>query len=360
MRIDSEQLAQHLARGIGPLYTVVADEPLLALEAGDRLRVRARELGYAERTLLVAEAGFDWSALAQAGASLSLFAQQRLIELRIPNGKPGVAGAEAIERYCGQLAPDTVTLVHLPGLDWKTAQADWVHALERAGALVEARAVVRERLPQWLSGRLARNGQSAGPETLQFIADRVEGNLMAAWQEVQKLSLLLPAGPLEDAAVRKAVLDVARFEIDDLTSALLAGDRVHYVRVANGLAAEGAALPLLLWALANDLRAAHRVAAALARGQTMPNALREGQVFGPRRSWIERAAQRWTLNDTQAALDRTARIDRIVKGIERGDAWDELRALGLALTAAKPARAPRRQNAGAQAGAQARAPASRA
>lgn len=340
MRIDSEQLPQHLARGLGPLYTVVADEPLLALEAGDRLRARARALGYAERTLLVAEPGFDWGALAQAGASLSLFAQQRLIELRIPNGKPGVAGAEAIERYCQGLAPDTVTLVHLPGLDWKAAQASWVQALERAGALVEARAVVRERLPQWLSGRLARNGQNAEPETLQFIADRVEGNLMAAWQEVQKLSLLLPAGKLEDQAVRKAVLDVARFEVDDLTAALLAGDRAHYVRVVNGLAAEGAALPLLLWALANELRATHRVAAALARGQTMPNALRESQVFGPRRGWIERAAQRWTPTQTQAALLRSAHIDRIVKGIERGNPWDELRELGLALTASKPARAP--------------------
>ncbi len=338
MRIDSEQLPQHLARGTGALYTVLGDEPLLALEAGDQLRAHARSLGYTERTLLVAEPGFDWGSLAQAGASLSLFAQQRLIELRIPNGKPGVAGAEAIERYCERLAPDTVTVVHLPALDWRTAQAPWVQALERAGVLVEARAVPRERLPQWLSRRLARSSQSAGPETLQFIADRVEGNLMAAWQEVQKLSLLLPAGKLDDQAVRKAVLDVARYEVDDFTAALLTGDRTHYVRVANGLAAEGAALPLLLWALANELRAAHRVVGALARGQTMPDALREGQVFGPRRGSIERAAQRWSASVTQSALLHAARIDRIVKGIERGDPWDELRRLGIALTAAKPAR----------------------
>src|SRR5690606_31323652 len=197
MRIDSEQLPQHLARGIGPLYTLMAEEPLLALEAGDRLRSRARELGYGERTLLVAEAGFDWGRLAQAAASLSLFAQRRLIELRIPNGKPGVAGAEALERHCARLAPDTVTLVHLPALDWKAAQASWVQTLERAGVLVEARVVTRERLPQWLAARLARNDQSADPETLQFIADRVEGNLLAAWQEVQKLALLLPAGKLD-------------------------------------------------------------------------------------------------------------------------------------------------------------------
>jgi DNA polymerase III subunit delta len=338
MRIDSEQLTQHLARGLGTLYTVLGDEPLLALEAGDQLRAHARSLGYIERTLLVAEPGFDWGSLAQAGASLSLFAQQRLIELRIPNGKPGVAGAQAIERYCERLAPDTVTVVHLPALEWRAAQAPWVQALERAGILIEARAVPRERLPQWLSRRLARSGQSAEPETLQFIADRVEGNLMAAWQEVQKLSLLLPAGKLDDQAVRKAVLDVARYEVDDFTTALLTGDRAHYVRVVNGLAAEGAALPLLLWALANELRAAHRVVGALGRGQSMPDALREGQVFGPRRGWIERAAQRWSASLTESALLHAARIDRIVKGIERGDPWDELRRLGIALTAAKPAR----------------------
>lgn len=338
MRIDSEQLAQHLARGIAPLYTVVAAEPLLALEAGDRLRARARELGFGERTVLVAEPGFDWGSLAQASASLSLFAQQRLIELRIPNGKPGVAGAEAIERYCERLAPDTVTLVHLPELDWKSLQAGWVQALERAGILVEARVVTRERLPQWLAARLAGNGQRAQPETLAFIADRVEGNLMAAWQEVQKLALLLPPGPLEHEAVRSAVLDVARFEADDLTAALLAGDRTHYLRVIDVLQSAGAALPLLLWALANELRAAHRVVAHLGRGQAMPDALREAQVFGPRRGSIERAARRWSCPAIQEALLHAARIDRIVKGLEPGDAWDEMRVLGLALTAPDRAR----------------------
>jgi DNA polymerase III subunit delta len=338
MRIDSEQLPPHLARGIGPLYSVVADEPLLALEAGDALRVRARELGFGERTLLVAEPGFDWGSLKQAGASLSLFAQQRLIELRIPNGKPGTAGGEAIERYCAALAPDTVTLVHLPALDWKTLQTAWFQALERAGTIVEARAVTRDRLPQWLSARLARNGQSGDAATLQFIADRVEGNLLAAWQEVQKLSLLLPAGKLAPETVRKAVLDVARFEVDDMMTALLAGDRAHYVRVVDALAAEGAALPLILWALASDLRSAHKVVTALARGQAMANALRESQVFGPRRDGIARAAQRWTLPQVQRALAHAARIDRVVKGLEPGSAWDELRNLGIALTQLKAAR----------------------
>jgi DNA polymerase-3 subunit delta len=340
MRIDSEQLDKHLARGMQPLYTVLGAEPLLALEAGDRLRERARELGCEERTLLVVESGFDWKRLGEAAASLSLFTQKRLIELRVPTGKPGVAGAEAIERHCRELAPDTVTLVHLPALDWKSTQAGWFQALEGAGPVIESRPVLRERLPQWLAARMARNGQRADAATLAFIADRVEGNLLAAWQEVQKLALLLPQGELAAETVRRAVLDVARFDAEDLCAALLAGDRAHFVRVVDGLQAEGAGLPLLLGMLTYDLRGAYKVGTALARGQAPANALREAQVFGPRRNLMEPAARRWTAPQLRAALAHAARIDRIVKGLEPGAAWDELRLLGIALSADAPPRAP--------------------
>jgi DNA polymerase-3 subunit delta len=343
MRIDSEQLPRQLDRGLAPIYTLVAGEPLLALEAGDRLRARARELGYGSRTLLVSEPGFDWAQLAHAGASLSLFADKRLIELRIPNGKPGVAGAAAIERYCSTPAPDTVTLVHLPAMEWRALQASWVQALERAGALVEARPIPRERLPQWLSGRLAQNGQSAAAETLRFIAERVEGNLLAAWQEVQKLALLLPPGKLDHEAVRKAVLDVARFDIDDVMTALLKGDRAHFVRVVDGLENEGAPLPLLVAILASELRSAHRAGAAVGRGQPVQNAVREN-ASGPRRGWMELAVQRWTLPQLQEALLDCARIDRIVKGLEPGASpWIALRQLGIGLTAARSAPRPRQR-----------------
>jgi len=336
MRIDSEQLSQHLARGLGPLYTIVAEEPLLALEAGDQVRARAREAGYAERTLLVVESGFDWGSLAAAGANLSLFSQQRLIELRIPNGRPGVAGADAIEHYCGNLAPDTVTLVHLPAMDWKALQAAWFQSLETSGVVVQARAVERAQLPRWLAGRFAQNRQSVDEPTLQFIADRVEGNLLAAWQEVQKLALLFPAGKLAADEVRKAVLDVARFDVDDVSTALLAGNGAQFVRVLDHLEAEGAGLPLVLWTVTNDLRAAYAVGRALERGVPAATALREARVFGPRRASIERAARRWNARGIEAALLRSARIDRLSKGLGRGAAWDELRELGLALSAPQP------------------------
>ncbi len=333
MRIDSEQLPQQLKRGLASLYTIVGEEPLLALEAGDRLRAQARELGYAERTLLVAETGFDWGELAAAGASLSLFSEQQLIELRIPNGKPGVAGAEAIARYCARLAPDTVTLVHLPAMDWKAVQAEWFKALEAQGTVVEARTINRTHLPRWLAGRLAQHGQSADEQTLQFIAERVEGNLLAAWQEVQKLSLLFPAGKLDPAAVRKAVLDVARFDIEDASSALLAGNVEHFLRILDHLEAEGAALPLVLWSVTNDLRSAYALGRALDRGAPIANALREAKIFGPRRNAVERAAGRWTAKHLQTALLRSAGIDRLVKGLGRGNPWDELRDLGVSLSA---------------------------
>lgn len=343
MRIDAEQLPKQLERGLASLYTIVGEEPLLALEAGDRLRATAREQGYTERTLLVVESGFDWGSLGAAGASLSLFSERRLIELRIPNGKPGVAGAEAISAYCGNLAPDTITIVHLPAMDWKAVQAEWFQALDHAGTIVEARVVERARLPRWLAARMAVNGQNTDEETLQFIADRVEGNLLAAWQEVQKLALLFPAGKLDAGPVRKAVLDVARFDIDDASAALIAGNGAQFVRILDHLQAEGVGLPLVLWAVTNDLRGAYMLGRALDRGLPVAAALRDAKIFGPRRNTMERAATRWSAAQLRQALVRSAGIDRMIKGLGRGDPWDELRDLGLSLSA--PARPPVRRSA---------------
>lgn len=331
MRVDSEQLPQQLARALAGLYIIVGEEPLLALEAGDRLRAAAREHGYTERTLLVVESGFDWGSLGAAGASLSLFGERQLIELRIPNGKPGVAGAEAIVGYCRALPPDTITVVHLPAMDWRAVQAEWFQTLEQTGTVVEARAVERKRLPRWLAARLALNGQRTDEATLQFIADRVEGNLLAAWQEVQKLALLFEPGHLAPADVRKAVLDVARFDVEDASSALLAGDGTHYVRILDHLQAEGVGLPLLLWAVSNDLRSAYALGRALDRGVPMAGALKEAKIFGPRRGVMERVASRWSAAELRRALLRCAAIDRLIKGLGRGDPWDELRDLGLSL-----------------------------
>ncbi len=205
-----EQLEAHLARELKPLYVIHGDEPLLALEAADAIRARARANGFSERVVLAAERGFHWGELRASGASRSLFGDKKLIELRLASGKPGADGAEAIEALCAKLPPDALTVVTLPRLDKAGQTSPWFRALERQGTVVNVYPVERGRLPEWIAARLARHKQRASAETLQFLTDCVEGNLLAAHQEIQKLALLLPAGELEFDAVREAVMNVAR------------------------------------------------------------------------------------------------------------------------------------------------------
>lgn len=334
MRLTTEQLPRELARGMRPLYTVYGPETLLALEAEDRIRAAARAAGYVEREVLTAEPGFRWSDLRLAGQNLSLFGSRRLVELRIPSGKPGTEGATAIEAYVRDLPPETVTLIALPEMDWRAVKAAWFAALEAAGVLVAANPVPRAELPRWLAGRLASQGQSADDATLRFIADRVEGNLLAARQEVEKLALLCPPGALAFAEVEQAVLDVARYDPFALGEALFAGDLAFLARMLRGLEGEGVAAPMALWAVAEEVRTVARVAAALAAGESEPAALKAAKVWGPRQARVARAARRVSLAELEDALMAAAEIDLIVKGLQRGDAWRELGRLALSLAGA--------------------------
>jgi DNA polymerase-3 subunit delta len=331
MRLDSEQLAQHLKRGLKALYTVYGEETLLALEATDRIRACARAAGHTEREVLIAEPGFNWSSLAASGSSLSLFGSHRVLELRIPSGKPGADGAEAIKRYAGDLPPDTVTLVLLPKLDKTTLASAWFEALEAAGVCVAANPVPAARLPQWLAGRLEQQGQRADAQTLQFLADMVEGNLLAAQQEVQKLALLFPPGELALEAVEAAVVDVTRYDVFKLGEALLAGDRARFVKMLEGLKAEGVAPPLVLWAIAEEIRALARVQAGTAAGRSLSVALREARVWGARSELLSRALGRLRPAELEDALLHAAETDGTIKGLSRADVWDELLRLGLRL-----------------------------
>ena len=254
MKIATRQLAQHLKKGLAPLYAVHGAEALLALEAGDAIRAAARQSGCAEREVFHAEPGADWSKLGASAANLSLFSSRRILEIRIPTGKPGAEGGKALEALCKLLPDDTVVLVMLPELEWQQFKTAWFSALEGAGTVVEARAVSREELPQWLAERLAAQRQRASVETLEWMADRVEGNLLAAKQEVEKLALLLPAGEITLEAIRESVTDVSRFERDALIDAIHAGEPGRIARAVDSLEAEGEPLPLLLWALTEELR----------------------------------------------------------------------------------------------------------
>ncbi len=338
MRITTEQLQQRLAREFRTLYTVFGDEPLLALEASDRIRAKARAEGYSEREILTADSGFRWNQLALAGGSQSLFASRKLLELRIPTGKPGAEGSAALQAYCEAPPAETVTLVYLPDVDWRQQKTGWFEALERAGVMVEAKDVPRKALPQWLAGRLRAQNQEADDETLEFIADRVEGNLMAAHQEVQKLALIFPAGQIAFEQVRDAVLDVARYDVFNLGPALLEGDPLHLARMLDGLQGEGTAPPLVLWATCEEIRAIGKVITGRSAGKPLPMLWREAKVWGAaHQDLMQQNVKRFSLAQISEALRHAAAIDRMIKGLAKGDVWDELLQLGLRFARSAPA-----------------------
>ena len=331
MSLRAEQLEAHLSKSLAGVYVVHGDEPLLALEAADAIRAAARKKGCEEREVFTAERGFDWSELLQAGASQSLFGGRKIIELRIPSGKPGTQGAAAIQAYCERLGRENVTLVSVPRLRKDEQNARWFAALAGAGIVVNVYPVERTRLPDWIGARLARQGQRASPEALGFLADRVEGNLLAAHQEVQKLGLLLPRGELSAAQVNEAVANVARYDAYDCAAALLAGDAARYVRVLDGLRGEGESPVFILWALAEELRALARIQQGLEAGRPIELLLRENRVWGERQALVRSAAKRYPRAALERALAHAARIDRATKGVGPGAPWDEFIGLGLEL-----------------------------
>jgi DNA polymerase III subunit delta len=323
VKISTRQLEGHLKREMAPLYAVHGGEALLALEAADRIREGARKSGCTEREIFFAEPGVDWDKLAAGSANLSLFASRRLVELRIPTGKPGTEGARAIEAWCAKLPADAVSLVLLPGLDWQQLKSKWFEAIDRAGVVVEAKPVTRDELPDWLAERLARQGQRASVETLEWLAERVEGNLLAAKQEVEKLALLLPAGEITLAAIRESVTDVSRFERDTLVDAIHASDPSRVVRAVASLEAEGEPLPLLLWTLAEELR----LLMAISAGQ------RPRRFLPPERvERLNKTARKHSQASFDRELLRAHRIDRMIKGVETGDPWDSMVELALGIS----------------------------
>lgn len=330
-QLRGEQLAAHLERPLGPLYVVYGDEPLLVIEAGDAIRAAARRQGYSEREVLVAGQGFNWTQLAMAGGNLSLFGDRKLIDLRIPTGKPGRDGGQALQEHCQRLSSDAMTLVTLPELTWQDEKASWFQTLAESGTVLKLQAPNLGELPQWIAGRLQRQEQSAETEALRFIAERVEGNLLAAHQEIQKLGLLFPKGKLSLEQVREAVLNVARYDIDGLREALLQGDLARLTRTLDGLRQEGEAPPLVLWAVTEEVRALAALKEGLNAGRPADQLFKEQRIWGPRQALVKRALGRLDAPRLRAALTQTAHIDRCIKGLGGGDVWDEFLRLGLSL-----------------------------
>ena len=329
MRISSEDLPRQLAKGLAPLYVIHGEAMLLAIEAADAIRAAARAAEYTEREVFIAEQNFKWAELRNSAQSLSLFATRKVIDLRIPSGKPGVEGAQALQQHCENLPPDTVTLISLPKLENAAFKSKWFTALEQHGLVVSADDVTLAALPNWIANRLQRQQQSTDKETLAFLAQRVEGNLLAALQEIQKLALLFPPGALTFEQVSGAVMDVARYDVFKLSAAMLGGDAARFSRILDGLRAEGTATVLILWSLADDLRLLAKTARALQQSGNLDHALREARVWGMKKPLVERAVRRFSPAFAERALQRAAQIDRLIKGLRQGDVWDELLQLGL-------------------------------
>jgi DNA polymerase III subunit delta len=340
MQIRADQIQAHLKKELRPLYTVWGDEPLLVQEAADAIRAAARAAGCTERQVhTVSGAHFDWSGLLGQSHAMSLFADRQLIEIRIPSGKPGKDGSQALQRYAQTLGTEDVTLIQLPTkLDRQQQQSTWFTALEAQGVSVRIDPIERPALPQWIAKRLAAQGQPVqggedGERALGFFADRVEGNLLAAHQEVSKLALLYPQGPLGLAQIESAVLNVARFDVFKLGEAILSAQISRALRMLEGLQATGEAAVLVHWTLAEDLRNLYRVKSATLGGKPLAMALREVRVWGVKERLFERVVPKLGEADLLALLEAAHLCDGLIKGLKHPDwptdPWEGLKRLAL-------------------------------
>ena len=346
MQLALPQLQAHLQKGLRSLYTLHGDEALLVQEAADAIRAAARQQGYTERSVhVVSGAHFDWSEVLAAGGSMSLFAERQILEIRVPTGKPGKEGSPMIQQLAQSAEGNdsTLTLFILPRLDSATKKGAWFGALEQFGVSLQIDSLERAQLPQWIAQRLKLQNQSVasgqdGQNCLQFFADRVEGNLLAAHQEIQKLSLLYPAGELTHAQVESAVMNVARYDVFKLSEAVLAGQVARVQRMLDGLQAEGEAAVLVHDTLAEDIRALKRVKDAMAEGRPLPMALREQRIWGAREKLFERVLPKLSTARLAQLLKNAHQVDGIVKGLKVADwptdPWQALQRLALRVSSA--------------------------
>ncbi|HFD78857.1 MAG TPA: DNA polymerase III subunit delta [Gammaproteobacteria bacterium] len=339
-QLRPEQLEARLGGELAPVYFIHGDEALLSGECADAVRAAARRQGFAERQVFSAEPGFDWNRLAAAGDSLSLFAERRLLELRLPGGKPGKEGARVLTEYAARPPEDTLLLILSGKLEPAARRSKWVQALDRAGVSVAVWPVEAAQLPRWIDVRMRARGMQADREALQLLAERVEGNLLAAAQEIEKLYLLHGPGRLELETVAELVTDSARYDIFGLVDAALAGEAAHAQRMLSGLRAEGVEPVLVLWALAREIRSLASMAREVQGGTPVGRVLASRRVWEKRKPPIAAALQRFRGRQWWLLVQQCARLDRITKGRAAGSPWDELLQLTLRLAGCAPLRAP--------------------
>ncbi|MDG4551141.1 MAG: DNA polymerase III subunit delta [Candidatus Contendobacter sp.] len=331
MRIRPDQVAAHLRKTLAPLYLVFGEEPLQIQETAAALRAAARERGCDERECLAVETGFDWATLRQRAASRSLFAGRRLLELRLGNAKPGDAGAKALAEYAARPADDAVLLITAGKLDWQTQKSHWFTALDGAGVIVQAAPVEPGQWPGWIERRLRGRGLNPAPDAVALLGERVEGNLLAAAQEIEKLALLVDGPALTVEAVLAAVGDSARYSIYDFVDAALLGKPERVARMLEGLRDEGVEPVLVNWALHQEVRRLVALAFARDHGQALEAALAGQKVWDKRKPLLRQALQRLGWDDCRNLLRACAHTDCLIKGAEVGSPWDALLENGLRL-----------------------------
>ncbi|MFV1922371.1 MAG: DNA polymerase III subunit delta [Methylotenera sp.] len=331
MQLAATQLKQHLTATLTPIYVLMGDEPLGQCEALDAIRKAARQAGAEERVGFVVERNFNWQAIDQFSQSLSLFASKRILEIAIPSGKPGIDGGKALTEIAGNPIPDTTTIIILPTLAWDAKKSTWFTKLQNAATVIELNNVAPTQLPQWIAKRLAMQNQSTDNASLEFMAHQVEGNLLAAHQEIQKLGLLYPEGELSAEDINAAVLNVSRYDAFKLGEAVLVGDPERTSRILQGLQDEGeqpvSVMNPLIWVL----RPLVRIKRAQANGESLNQAMTSARIFGERQQLTKLALSRFSIRQLEAALQKLCDIDRIAKGVMQGDAWLELSRLCFGL-----------------------------
>lgn len=331
MRLRGDQIDRHLGETLAPIYMVSGDEPLQVQEVRDAIRRAAAGRGFDERVLLNVESGFDWNVLARYGASLSLFGDRRVIDLRMSSARPGDAGARALREYAASPSPDNLLLVSAPKLDRSVTSGKWYQDLDKAGVTVQLWPVDAERLPAWIARRAAARGLRLGAEACALLAEHVEGNLLACAQEIEKLGMLHGEGEVGTAEVLASVGDSARYNVFELVDTALGGDLARTARMLEGLREEGTAPPLVSWALVRGVRELAAMSAELARGADVEQVMASHRVWDKRRGPVGAALRRHRPRVWLELLERAAMLDRVVKGAVPGDAWDELAGLALAV-----------------------------
>jgi len=332
VRLNTEQLTGALKQ-LAPVYFVTGDEPLQQGEVADAIRLAAKKTGYATREVFAVETGFEWGELAVAADSMSLFADKKVIDLRLPSGKPGTEGAKALIAYCQRLPDDTLLLITAPKMTAATLKTKWCQALDQAGVIVQVWPLDGSALIQWLQRRAQKRGLQIEQDGIKLLASRIEGNLLAAAQEIEKLYILYGVSPISKQAVEQVVADSARFDVFKLTDCVLAGRINRAIKILNGLKAEGIAAPVVVWALAREVRMLINIKLAIKQGQNKEAVFKSYRLWDKRKQVVNSAQSRLDMKSLQQALLLCSTTDRQIKGREQGDYWETLLSLCLLFAA---------------------------